>query len=165
MSTLTVTRWGARLGAQRLACAVGRGGITRAKREGDGATPAGSWHVAGLFYRPDRLAASAVPPWAAPIGPRDLWSDDPRDPQYNHQVRAPHRFGHECLRRADPLYDLVLFSDWNWPHAVPGKGSAIFIHRWRGPRHPTAGCLAFAPHDLLALAWQMPPGSRVVVRG
>ncbi|WP_127903781.1 L,D-transpeptidase family protein [Solirhodobacter olei] len=164
MSTLLVTRWGARLGSRRMPCALGRGGMTRDKHEGDGATPAGLWRVTGLLYRPDRLPASAVPPWARPISPRDLWSDDPADPAYNHATRAPHAFSHERLRRADPLYDLVLTSDVNWPEAVPGKGSALFLHRWRKPRHPTAGCIAFAPADILWLAWAMPPGAKVFVR-
>ncbi|MCP6053683.1 hypothetical protein NL338_26220, partial [Klebsiella pneumoniae] len=49
-----------------------------AKREGDGATPAGIHRIAGLLYRPDRLPRPA--PWAEPIGPGDLWCDDPADP-------------------------------------------------------------------------------------
>ena len=59
-------------------------------------------------------------PWALPIGPRDLWSDDPRDAAYNSAVTAPHPFSHEALRRADPLYDLVLVTDWNWAAPRPG---------------------------------------------
>ena len=104
-------------------------------------------------------------PWAVPIGPGDLWSDDPRDPDYNHMVRAPYAPSHEKLRRADPLYDLVLITDWNWPHAVPGRGSAIFLHRWRRPGHPTAGCVAFAPRDLMWIVRRLRPGARLIVRG
>lgn len=113
------------------------------------ATPRGDHRIVGMLYRPDRLAG--LPRWAQPIGPRDLWSDDLRDPAYNRPVRAPHPFGHEVLRRPDPLYDLVLVVDWNMP-AVPGKGSAIFIHTWRRRGYPTAGCVAFAQRDLLWLA-------------
>ena len=37
------------------------------------------------------------------------------------------------------MYDLILLTDWNWPHADPGRGSAIFIHQWRRPgADPTA---------------------------
>lgn len=166
MSDLVVTRWGARIAGRALPCSVGRGGIVPAalKREGDGATPAGVLQIVGALFRADRLAAVAVPDWALPIGPGDLWSDDGRDAAYNHLVKAPHRFSHERLRRADPLYDLVLVTDWNWPEAVPGRGSAIFLHRWRRPRHPTAGCLAFDPKDLRWIAWHLPPGSRVEIR-
>ena len=79
-------------------------------------------------------------------------------------VRAPYAPSHEALRRADPLYDLVLLTDWNYPVSVPGKGSAIFIHRWRKPRHPTEGCVAFSETDLHWIAQRVEIGTRVVVR-
>lgn len=166
MSDIVVTRWGARFAGHSFPCAIGRGGIVaaRLKREGDGATPAGRHRIVGCLYRPDRLAPGEVPDWAVPIGPGDLWSDDVRDPDYNLMVRAPHPFGHERLRRADPLYDLVLITDWNWPFAEKGRGSAIFLHAWRKPRHPTAGCVAFAPADLRRIARRLRPGDGVEVR-
>lgn len=148
---------------RRFACAIGRGGITAGKREGDGATPAGAHHFIGLLYRPDRIARAALPDWALPIGPSDLWSDDPRDPDYNLMVRAPHPFGHERLSRADPMYDLILLTDWNWPQAIPGEGSAIFVHSWRRPRHPTAGCVAFDRNDLLWIARRIRHQTRLIV--
>lgn len=164
MSTLHVTRWGARLDDRHMPCAIGRGGITRAKREGDGATPAGTHRIAGLLYRPDRMPPPA--PWAVPIGAFDRWSDDPTDPAYNQHLPGAlwHPFGSETLRRPDPLYDLVLLTDWNWPDRRPGAGSAIFLHRWRRPRHPTEGCVAFAAADLLWLARRLQPGDGLHVR-
>lgn len=160
---LLVGPWGARFGGRQFACSIGRGGITGAKREGDGATPRGTHGITGLLYRPDRIAPSVLPEWAVPILPGDLWSDDPRDPDYNHMVRAPHPFGHERLSRPDPLYDVVLTTDWNWPWAKPGRGSAIFLHSWRRPRHPTAGCVAFALPDLLWIASRLRPEARLIV--
>lgn len=159
-----VTPTGALFRGRRFPCSLGRSGTTCDKREGDGATPRGTLRVLGGFYRPDRLARGQVPGWLRPIGPRDLWSDDPADPCYNHPVRAPHGFSHECLRRADPQYDLVLYTDWNFPRAVPGSGSAIFVHIWRRPGAPTAGCVAFSRGDLLWIASRIGPGSRLVVR-
>lgn len=103
--------------------------------------------------------------WALPIGPVDLWSDDPKDQDYNMMVRAPHGFSHERLRRADPMYDLVLLTDWNWPYAVPGRGSAIFIHSWRRPLAPTAGCVGFARADLVWIAQRLKLQSKLVIRG
>ena len=79
-------------------------------------------------------------------------------------VRTPHRYGHETLRRADTLYDLILITDWNWPYAKPGKGSAIFIHVWRKPRHPTAGCVGFARADLLWIAARIRHATRLIIR-
>lgn len=158
---LHLTRWGARFRGRRFACAIGRGGISAAKREGDGATPAGIHRLVGLLYRPDRMARPTD--WAVPIGPGDLWCDDPGHEDYNLMVRGPFAASHERLRRADPLYDAVLITDWNWPRAVRGAGSAIFVHRWRKPRHPTEGCVAFAGRDL---AWILPRveyGTRLVI--
>lgn len=155
---------GVRFLNRRFPCTIGRGGIVAAgqKREGDGATPAGVHRIVGMLYRPDRMARPTD--WALPIGPMDLWSDDPADEDYNLMVRAPHRFSHEKLRRADPLYDLVILTDWNWPHAEPGRGSAIFLHRWRRPGYPTAGCVAFDPRNLLWIAQRITHQTRLVVR-
>ena len=148
---------------RRFACAIGRGGITGRKREGDGATPVGVHRIVGMLYRPDRMRRPAD--WAIPIGPGDLWSDDPRDPDYNKMVRRPHVFRHECLRRADPMYDIILITDWNWPVSAPGRGSAIFVHPWRRPRHPTAGCVAFSRADLLWIAPRIRHDSRLIIGG
>ncbi|MFZ9133868.1 MAG: L,D-transpeptidase family protein [Gemmobacter sp.] len=111
------------------------------------------------------LTRGGLPRWAVPIGPGDLWSDDPADPDYNLMVRAPHPFGHERLRRADGQYDALLVTGWNWPRAVAGRGSAIFVHVRRGPQHPTAGCVGLARADLLWIARRLRPWSRLVVRG
>ena len=161
---MVLTPTGLRFQGRRFACTIGRGGVVAAerKREGDGGTPTGTHRIVGMLYRPDRMARPTD--WALPIGPSDLWSDDVRDPDYNLMVRAPHGFSHEHLRRADPQYDLVLITDWNWPYSVPGRGSAIFIHRWRRPCAPTAGCVALAPQDLLWIAQRLRPQSRLIVR-
>ena len=160
---MVLTPTGLRFQGRRFACTIGRGGVVAAerKREGDGGTPTGTHRIVGMLYRPDRMARPTD--WALPIGPSDLWSDDVRDPDYNLMVRAPHEFSHERLRRADPQYDLVLITDWNWPYSVPGRGSAIFIHRWRRPCAPTAGCVALAPQDLLWIAQRLRPQSRLIV--
>ncbi|MEL6809649.1 MAG: L,D-transpeptidase family protein, partial [Pseudomonadota bacterium] len=99
---LVLTPLGLRFAGRLFPCTVGRGGISARKREGDGTTPVGVHRIVGMLYRPDRMARPTD--WAVPIRPGDLWSDDPRDEDYNTMVRAPHAFGHEVLRRADPLY-------------------------------------------------------------
>ena len=162
---MVLTPTGLRFRGRRFACTIGRSGVVTGerKREGDGGTPAGVHRIVGMLYRPDRMARPTN--WALPIGPLDLWSDDVRDPDYNLMVRAPHSFSHEHLRRADPQYDLVLITDWNWPYSVPGRGSAIFLHSWRRPCAPTAGCMALAPQDLLWIAKRLRHQSRLIVRG
>lgn len=158
---LVLTPCGVRFLGRLFPCTIGKGGLTAEKREGDGATPLGLHRITGMFYRPDRLRAPA--PWARPIGPGDLWSDDAGDARYNQHVRAPYPCSHEQLRRADPLYDLVLTTDWNWPRAEPGRGSAIFLHQWRRPGYPTEGCLAFSRRDLHWIAARAAPGTRIVI--
>lgn len=159
---LVLTPTGLRFGGRRYPCTIGRGGISGAKREGDGATPAGIHRIVGMLYRPDRMARPAN--WALPIRPGDLWSDDPDHEDYNLMVRAPYPHSHEVLRRADPLYDLVIVTDWNWPRAARGRGSCIFVHRWRRPGYPTAGCIALRPDHLRRIAAGICHGTRLIVR-
>ena len=157
MTDLVLTPTGLRAFGRRLPCTIGRSGLTGAKREGDLATPRGQLTITGLLYRPDRMACPT--PWAHPIGLRDLWSDDAGAADYNQLVRAPYAPSHEHLRRADPMYDLILLTDWNWPNAMPGHGSAIFIHHWRRPGYPTAGCIGLSRGALRWLARRAPPGT------
>ena len=147
---------------RKFPCSIGKGGIGSAKREGDGATPRGTHRIVGMLYRADRIAQPNA--WAQPILPGDLWSDDPNHDDYNLMVRAPYPFSHENLRRADPLYNLVILTDWNWPNAEKGRGSAIFIHRWRKPGHPTEGCIAFRPRDLVWIAQRVTDQTRLIVK-
>ncbi|PYG30550.1 L,D-transpeptidase family protein [Pelagimonas varians] len=161
MSDMVLTRQGLRFRGRMWPCTIGRGGVRADKREGDGATPVGSHRIVGLLYRPDRMARPA--PWALPIRPGDLWSDDAKDAGYNQLVRVPYAPSHENLRRADPLYDLILLTDWNWPNAEPGRGSAIFLHRWRRPGFPTEGCVGFRPDHLQQIVRKAAPGTRLIV--
>lgn len=158
---LVVTPQGLRFRGHRFACTVGRGGVRNDKREGDGATPRGTHSIVGMLFRPDRIAPPTS--WATPILPGDLWSDDAHEADYNQMVRAPYKGSHETLRRADPMYDLVILTDWNWPAAQSGKGSAIFIHQYRRPGFPTAGCIGLSRSNLYTIAQRITPETRLVV--
>ncbi len=158
---LVLTSKGLRFLGRYFPCTIGKGGISASKREGDGALPSGIHDLVGMLYRPDRIKKPAS--WAEPIGPWDLWSDDISDPDYNHLVKAPSRFSHEKLRRSDPLYDLVIATDWNWPYSEPGKGSAIFIHQWRRPGFTTEGCVALSRMDLHWIARNLHSSSRLII--
>lgn len=158
---LVLTPRGLRFAGRMFPCTVGRGGVRHDKREGDGATPAGTHRLVGMLYRPDRMSRPAD--WAVPIRPGDRWSDDGGAEDYNHMVRAPYPHSHEVLRRGDPLYDLVILTDWNWPYAVPGRGSAIFIHRWRRPGYPTEGCIGLDPAHLRWIAPRIGFETRLIV--
>lgn len=149
---------------QRYACVLGRSGVFRDKREGDGATPAGAWPVRRIWHRPDRQPApvtAGLPTWA--IAPDDGWCDEPGHPEYNRPVKLPFLASHERMWRADHLYDLVVELGYNDDPVLPGRGSAIFLHVARPDRGPTAGCVAFALEDLLAIVRRLGPGDRVRV--
>lgn len=156
-----------------LPCSVGRGGIGIKQGEGDGVTPAGIHRIEAVKWRGDRIP-NPYPSGTLPIptifgsstriGLTDGWSDDPKDPAYNSQVKRPHGFSHETLRRADPLYDLIAVLDFNRDPVKPGKGSAIFLHVWRKPRHQTEGCIAFRREDLTWILRNWTRHSRVVVQ-
>lgn len=154
----------ARFLGRDLPCSLGRAGLTDEKREGDGATPRGVFHIEAIYHRIDRWAPPPSLAPRAPIRAWDGWSDDPRDPAYNQRVRLPRGSSAERMRRADPLYDLVAVLDANRAPVKPGAGSAIFLHVWRRPRFPTAGCVAFARRDLAWILARWTPLSRVVIR-
>ncbi|MFN3868914.1 MAG: L,D-transpeptidase [Hyphomicrobiaceae bacterium] len=143
--------------------ALGRSGIAARKREGDGATPLGTWRAMAVFYRADRVArpVSGLPVRA--IRRNDGWCDAPGDRNYNRAVRLPYPASAEAMWRDDHLYDLVVVLDHNSRPRVRGAGSAIFMHCARDGFAPTAGCIAFRAADLRRLLRHMRRGTRVVV--
>lgn len=132
-------------------CALGRGGVVVAKREGDGATPAGTWPLRRVLYRADRLARPATALPLATIAPEDGWCDAPDHPDYNRPVSHPFPASAERLWREDHVYDLLVPLGYNDAPVRPGAGSAIFFHLAREGYTPTEGCVAVALPDMLAI--------------
>jgi len=161
----TATGWCARLGANRWPCAIGRGGVTGDKCEGDGATPIGCWPFRMVLYRPDRVAAPVTALPVAPLAPSDGWCDDVADPRYNRPVRLPYPGRHERLWREDGLYDVIAVLGHNDAPPVAGRGSAIFMHVAGAGYPPTEGCVALAMDDVLTVLASVDAGSRVCIEG
>lgn len=147
----------------RLRCAIGRAGISRRKREGDGATPAARLVPLSVLYRPDREQRPRTRLPIRAIRPSDGWCDDPGDRNYNRLVGLPYSASHEVLTRKDGLYDLVVVLDWNVRPRVRRRGSAIFLHICRGDLAPTAGCIALPRPDLRRLLTRLAPSSVILV--
>lgn len=166
MTTLVVTADGwVMAGGQRWRCAIGRGGMKTDKREGDGATPVGSWPLRRVLYRADRLLAPPPTGLAvARIGPADGWCDDPSDAAYNRPVTLPYPASHERMWRDDRVYDVVVVLGHNDDPPVAGLGSAVFMHVARPGYLPTEGCVALALPDLLRLLAGSNPGDRLDIR-
>jgi len=148
---------------RRFRCALGKGGIKADKREGDGATPTGSFKLRKLLYRPDRMHAPHCVLPIAEIAEDDGWCDDPGHPDYNLPVKLPHPASCERLWREDAVYDLVVPVGYNDDPPVAGLGSAIFLHLARPDYQPTEGCVALALPDLLTLLTMISADTRIEV--
>ncbi|MCP4326813.1 MAG: L,D-transpeptidase family protein [Alphaproteobacteria bacterium] len=147
----------------RIRCALGRGGVRRNKREGDGATPVGRFPLRRVLYRGDRLQAPVTALPVARIARDDGWCDDPTDQRYNRPVSIPYTASHELLWRANRIYDIIVVLGHNDAPVVAGAGSAIFLHIARPDYAPTDGCLAVARRELIDLLRLCDSGSTLIV--
>jgi L,D-peptidoglycan transpeptidase YkuD (ErfK/YbiS/YcfS/YnhG family) len=147
-------------------CALGPSGVVAggAKREGDGASPAGVWPMRCVLWRPDHSERPATRLPAEPIAPDDGWCDAPDDPAYNQKVKLPYPASAETLWRDDRLYDLVIVLGYNDAPVVPGAGSAIFLHLAKPDYGHTQGCVAMAAADLTHLLALARPGDAIRIR-
>lgn len=154
-----------RFGMVSLPCRIGRAGVTQAKREGDGATPAGVLRVLQGFWRADRrLPPRAGVPMKA-IRSQDGWCDAPQDRNYNRPVRLPYPASCEEMARRDHQYDVVLDLDWNRSPRRRGRGSAIFLHLMKPEKTGTAGCIALEHQRIDFLLGLISKRTRIIVRG
>jgi len=148
----------------RMRCALGRGGLSTHKREGDGATPVGEFKLGRVFYRPDRRAH---PPTTGlqsqEITPNMGWCDDPSHTDYNRLITLPHPAHHEILWRDDQVYDLIVEILYNSENIKAGYGSAIFMHVAKPDYTPTEGCIALKYDDLSALLRMCNDGDVLVI--
>jgi L,D-peptidoglycan transpeptidase YkuD (ErfK/YbiS/YcfS/YnhG family) len=156
--------WGRlRVGWLQVPCALGRGGRSHTKREGDGATPSGTWRPKLVLYRPDRLKRPRTGLPTRPLRPDDGWCDAVGDRNYNRHVRHPYPASAERLWRSDGVYDVIVVLDHNTRPRVRGAGSAIFVHLARPDLTPTEGCIALSRRDLLLVLAKLGRGTRLAV--
>ena len=133
------------------AVVVGKNGITKpeTKKEGDGRTPAGLYRIGMAFGYAENAETKLE---YKKVTKEDLWVDDEKSPDYNRLVKAPTRAkSFEVMRRKDSAYKLGSVIEYNTDPIVPGKGSAIFMHLWSGPKKPTAGCVAMSEESIVRL--------------
>ncbi|RUM95586.1 L,D-transpeptidase [Pseudaminobacter arsenicus] len=133
------------------ACALGRGGISTNKREGDGATPLARMRILSGYFRRGHFSPRQARLAMTPIGPKLGWCEVPDDRNYNRPVRLPYAASHEHMLREDRLYDACLVLDWNISPRRRGRGSAIFFHLARPGFTPTQGCVAITARDMARL--------------
>ncbi len=146
-----------------LPVALGRGGVKANKREGDGATPRGTFRLKRLWWRADRHPRPVTLLPVKQIAADDGWCEDPSDRHYNQPIKVPLRSTADRLMRNDHLYDFIIELDHNTRPRVAGRGSAVFIHAARPGFAPTAGCVALDLKTLRRLLARLGPHSRIVV--
>ena len=123
------------------------------KKERDGRAPAGVFRLGKVYTYDAQLPPGSDYPFHT-VTEADLWSDDPRSPNYNRHVlidpkNPPDNYSHERMRSADFAYRWLIEVRHNSDPPVPDLGSAIFFHIRRGVNRPTAGCTTMAEADLV----------------
>lgn len=144
-------------------CALGRGGISSNKREGDGATPLAAMRLVNAYYRPDRISKRSARLAMTQLNAQSGWCDAPNDRNYNCPVKLPYLASHEAMQRKDDLYNVVIVMDYNLKPRLKGRGSAIFFHMARPGFTPTEGCVALAPDVMLRLLPYLSPRTVLTV--
>lgn len=123
------------------------------KHERDGRAPAGIFRLGKVYTYDAALPAGADYPFHQ-VTEGDIWSDDPRSPNYNRHVvidprNPPDNYSHEKMRPGDFAYHWLIEIRHNADPPVPGDGSAIFFHTRRGVDRPSTGCTTMAREDLV----------------
>lgn len=157
------TRGRISLGTVSFPCALGRGTRRHLKREGDGASPVGSFALLQVLYRADRMARPVTGLPVEPLRPRWGWCERVGDRNYNRRVTLPYPAAHEYLCRDDALYDILVVTSHNHRPRIQGLGSAIFFHLARPDFSPTAGCIAVTLQAMRMILRQCRGGTRLVI--
>ncbi|RFU70184.1 hypothetical protein D0469_07980 [Peribacillus saganii] len=146
---------------------LGYNGFSSAKREGDGATPAGIYKLGTVFGT--GVKPPGVKMYYKRAGKYDYWVDDPASPDYNKWVTYsgdPKRKWRSFERMNQPLYKYGMVIEYNRNPIIKNKGSAIFLHTWKGPASKTAGCVALSETNLITLLkWFDPKQQPAIVMG
>ena len=135
----------------KLKCSIGKSGITGSKKEGDLATPKGTFSLGLLYYRKDRIKRIKSKIKKRIIRKNMGWCNDSRSKKYNREISFPFKYGAEKLYRKDKIYDLFINIKYNFRPVVKKKGSAIFLHLADNKRKTTTGCVAISKKNFMKI--------------
>lgn len=139
------------------------------KKEGDRKAPAGTFELGPIFVDQRSIPSAAFKMPAVFMDEYSEAVDDPSSLFYNQLVdarcSAKDWTSSEKMQRDDELYLLGLVIQHNPVPAIPGRGSCIFMHSWRGNEKGTYGCTALSPSHLLeVLTWLDPAKSPLLIQ-
>ncbi|MED3690112.1 L,D-transpeptidase family protein [Peribacillus butanolivorans] len=146
---------------------IGKNGFTKSKKEGDGKSPIGIYSFGTAFGSETKPANMKMK--YKKTTKNDYWIDDQTSKDYNKwktytgnpadKWKSFERMNHE-------LYKYGAVINYNMNPIKKGKGSAIFLHIWRGETKPTAGCTATAEKNVLSLLkWMDPEQNPHIIMG
>jgi L,D-peptidoglycan transpeptidase YkuD (ErfK/YbiS/YcfS/YnhG family) len=142
---------------------VGKDGIGEAS-EYVSRTPAGVWTLTEAFgIQPNN--GTRLP--YHQVGSSDWWVSDVNSQYYNMPYECDpgtcpfNESTSENLGKVGLAYNHATVIDYNRSPAVPGKGSAFFLHVSTGK--PTAGCVSLPSRDLDAVMGWLDPAKHPVI--
>jgi L,D-peptidoglycan transpeptidase YkuD (ErfK/YbiS/YcfS/YnhG family) len=144
-------------------CALGKAGVNKKIKEGDGITPKGVFKITKIYYRADKIKVVKTNIKKIKITKNMGWCDDPASQFYNRQIKLPSKFSHEKLYRNDDLYDLIAILNYNTDPVIKNKGSAIFMHISESSYKKTEGCIALKKDDLIKIVMQIKKNTKISV--
>ena len=135
----------------KLKCCVGKSGIKKAKKEGDLATPKGTFKLGPLYYRKDRIKLPKCKIKKKIIKKNMGWCNDSKSSRYNKEINFPYNYSAEKLYKKENTYDLILLIKYNVSPVIKKRGSAIFLHIAKKNYQPTQGCVAISKKNFLKI--------------
>lgn len=138
------------------------------KREGDNKSPAGAFTLDHAFGTDTALPAAAHGfPYKQSL-PTTYCVEDTRSEFYNRiidarDVKVPSWEKWSKLQRSDGLFDWGIVVRHNTESTDRGAGSCVFLHLWKGPRRPTAGCTAMNRNALEDVLRWLDPDARALL--
>jgi L,D-peptidoglycan transpeptidase YkuD (ErfK/YbiS/YcfS/YnhG family) len=141
---------------------IGSNGFTDTQAEGLSATPTCVYSFGGTFYGNSPNPGLHYPYHHLVVG--DYWDENPASPTYNPFIHGSDPGGaSEALWQSPAAYSYFAFITYHLA-AVPGKGSAFFLHQSNGAA--TFGCVSLPRDDLIkVLTWLNPSANPRIVMG
>ncbi len=151
----------------------GKNGVTKAKNEGDGCTPLGTFPIGFAFGT--EILKTSYPYYE--LKDNIYWISDPHSPYYNKWVEVSKKektysypYMSTCKKidwqEAEHLidykiqYQLALVIEYNVNPIQKNKGSAIFLHVKN--KEYTAGCIAVNKEEMLTIMKWLENGSATI---
>jgi D-alanyl-D-alanine dipeptidase len=140
------------------------------KKEGDGKSPAGIFHLSSAFgLEPLEKVAFVHLPYQQLLSPIEC-VDDVKSTNYNKIVDRDHVSkvdwdSSEKMREIGEQYRLGVVVDHNFNPRNSGGGSCIFMHIWKDEKTGTSGCTAMRPETMKeVLQWLDPEKGPLLVQ-